>query len=158
MTSQLEPISSNLVRELPVVNELNQVVGPGTVNFDSLRPKVEYGSRSNFGPGSLYSLVLMKDVGSSGPFLASPGKRKVVELDRKVNPPKKPKGGHTSIGHSFKAQARAKGGKLKTETKKVAPVRVKKVMEVETKLDQFSNSLSIQMAKVAGLIMPPPPP
>ena len=133
-------------------------MGPGIVNSDSLRPAVECGSRLDFGPSSLYSLVLMKDVGSGGPFLTGPGKRKVAELDSEDNPPKKPKGGHTSIGHSIKAQARAKGGNVKTETKKVAPVHVKKVMEMETKLDQFFDSLSIQMAEVAGLIMPPPPP
>ena len=115
-------------------------------------------SSSNFGPDSLYSLVLMKDVGSGGPFLADLRKRKVTELDPEDNPPKKLKGGYTSIGHSIKAQARAKGGNVKTETKKVAPVRVKKVMEVETKLDQFFDFLFIQMAEVSSLIMPPPPP
>ena len=43
VASQLEPISSNLVMELPVVNELNQVVSLGIVNSDSLRPVVECG-------------------------------------------------------------------------------------------------------------------
>uniref|UniRef100_A0A2N9IMG3 CCHC-type domain-containing protein n=1 Tax=Fagus sylvatica TaxID=28930 RepID=A0A2N9IMG3_FAGSY len=41
----------------------------------------------------LQSLQIGKDVGSGGPFLTGPGKRKVAELDPEDNPPKKPKGG-----------------------------------------------------------------
>jgi hypothetical protein len=59
---------------------------------------------------------------------------------------------------SLKAMARAKGRNMKEEGRKLFEGGAEKQMVVEENQDMVLESLPIQMAEVAGLIMPPPPP
>ena len=54
--------------------------------------------------------------------------------------------------------ARAKRTNMKEEGRKLFGGEAEKQMVVEENQDILSESLLIQTAKVAGLIMPPPPP
>ena len=59
---------------------------------------------------------------------------------------------------SIKTLAQAKGKTLRYEEKKKYGTGSGKIAVAEDELDKMAESLSIQMAKVAGLIMPPHPP
>jgi hypothetical protein len=59
---------------------------------------------------------------------------------------------------SLKTQAWDKGKSLRNEGRKKIGGSTEKSVVAKGKLDQILEALSIQMAEVAGLIMPPPPP
>jgi hypothetical protein len=99
-------------------------------------------------------------------------KTKIMEYDTEAHPPKKPKEVLSTMkpmrsqsteqrvtrNSSIKVLARAKGRNLKLEGRRKIRTDTGKQMMVEEKLGLVAESPTIQMAEVAGLIMPPPLP
>jgi hypothetical protein len=128
-------------------------------------------SEVSFGPCGPHSSEV-----STGPSGHKSGKRKpeILDYDTEAHPSKKPKEDLNTIkpkpmrrqsteqritrNSSIKILARAKGRNLKLEGQRKIGADTGKQVMIEEKLGVVAESPTIQMAEVAGLIMPPPPP
>ena len=119
---------------------------------------VEGGPTSSIGLEIQRSASPVINVDPTGPIIDVMSKRKASDLELEAYPSKKPKVNPISFSNPDSAHTNSNSGKIKSVLKKRSLASCERTKDVDSKLDPISESLSIQMAEVAGLIMPPPSP
>jgi hypothetical protein len=157
-TTKLGSNSGTCILETPVNTKLNCVVGPVPIPLASPSNIVEGGPTSSTGLEIQRSASPVINVDPSAPIMDVMSKRKASDPELEAYLSKKPKVSPISFSNLDSTHTNSNSGKIKYVFKKRSPASRERSKDVDSKLDPISESLSIQMAEVAGLIMPPPPP